>query len=102
MDFRTVGAIAALLVGLVWPDSQPWAQYYPPQPSAPLRPTGNAAQPITEQEFGLRPLIPIGLEPNVTGTLGGNPRSHMAALPPDVRPETGPVKELPPQFRRRL
>jgi lipoprotein-anchoring transpeptidase ErfK/SrfK len=24
----------------------------------------------------------------------------VAALPPDVRPETGPAKELPPQFRR--
>jgi lipoprotein-anchoring transpeptidase ErfK/SrfK len=95
MDFRAVGTIAALLIGLAWPDGQAWAQYYPPQPSAPLPPTGNAAH-------GLRPLIPIGPEPNVTGTLGGNPRSHMAALPPDVRPETGPVKELPPQFRRRL
>ena len=26
----------------------------------------------------------------------------MAALPPDYRPETGPRKELPPQFRRTL
>ena len=26
----------------------------------------------------------------------------MAAFPPDVRPETGPKKELPPQFRRTL
>ena len=26
----------------------------------------------------------------------------MAALPPEVRPETGPRKELPPQFRRTL
>jgi lipoprotein-anchoring transpeptidase ErfK/SrfK len=27
---------------------------------------------------------------------------NMAALPPEVRPETGPRKELPPQFRRTL
>jgi len=31
------------------------------------------------------------------------PDSHtMAALPPEVRPETGPKKQLPPQFRRTL
>jgi lipoprotein-anchoring transpeptidase ErfK/SrfK len=29
-----------------------------------------------------------------------DPRTHMAALPPEVRPETGPRKELPPQFQR--
>src|SRR6516164_6437702 len=39
-------------------------------------------------------------EPNATGTA---PDSHtMAALPPEVRPETGPKKQLPPQFRRTL
>src|SRR5262249_39113979 len=37
--------------------------------------------------------------PNATGTA---PDSHMAALPPEVRPETGPRKQLPPQFRRTL
>jgi lipoprotein-anchoring transpeptidase ErfK/SrfK len=31
----------------------------------------------------------------------GDPRT-IAALPPEVRPETGPKKELPPQFRRAL
>ena len=31
----------------------------------------------------------------------GDPR-NVAALPPEVRPETGPKKELPPQFRRTL
>ena len=91
MVFRTVGAFAALLIGLAWPDGQARAQYYLPQSSA---------QPIAEQQYGLRPLMPIGPEPNVTGTLGGNPRSHMAALPPDVRPEAGQAKELPPWFRR--
>jgi lipoprotein-anchoring transpeptidase ErfK/SrfK len=30
-----------------------------------------------------------------------DPRT-IAALPPEVRPETGPRKELPPQFRRTL
>jgi lipoprotein-anchoring transpeptidase ErfK/SrfK len=38
-----------------------------------------------------------------TGSIGGggDPR-NMAAFPPDVQPETGPKKELPPQFRRTL
>jgi lipoprotein-anchoring transpeptidase ErfK/SrfK len=41
-------------------------------------------------------------DPRVTGSSGrGDPR-NMAALPPDVRPETGPKKELAPQFRRTL
>jgi lipoprotein-anchoring transpeptidase ErfK/SrfK len=33
------------------------------------------------------------------GSAAGDPR-NVAALPPEVRPETGPKKELPPQFRR--
>ena len=38
-------------------------------------------------------------DPNATATA---PDSHMAAFPPEVRPETGPKKQLPPQFRRTL
>src|ERR1700730_2832656 len=93
MVFRTVGAFAALLIGLAWPDGQARAQYHVPT---------SRAQPIDDEQYRLRPLIPIGPQPNVTGTLGGNPRSHMAALPPDVRAEAGPAKELPPRFRRTL
>jgi lipoprotein-anchoring transpeptidase ErfK/SrfK len=33
---------------------------------------------------------------------GGGPPPNIAAFPPEVRPETGPKKELPPQFRRTL
>ena len=33
---------------------------------------------------------------------GGGPPPNMAAFPPEVRPETEPKKELPPQFRRTL
>jgi len=33
---------------------------------------------------------------------GGSPPPNMAAFPPEVRPETEPKKELPPQFRRTL
>src|SRR5262245_6623788 len=41
-------------------------------------------------------------DPRVTGSIGGDDPRNMAAFPPDVRPETGPKKELPPQFRRTL
>ena len=101
MVFRTVGSIAALLIGLAWP-SQASAQYYPPQPSTALPPAGTAARPVAEQQYGLRPPIPIEPGPDVTGTLGDNPNSHMVALPPDLRPETDPSEELPPQFQRTL
>jgi hypothetical protein len=83
MVFRTVGAIAALLIGVAWQDGQARAQYYSPQSSA---------QPMVGQQYGLRPLMPIEVEPNVTGTLGSNPRSHMVALQPNPRPEAGPAK----------
>jgi lipoprotein-anchoring transpeptidase ErfK/SrfK len=42
-------------------------------------------------------------DPRVTGsTGGGGDPPNMAAFPPDVQPEIGPKKELPPQFRRTL
>src|SRR5439155_24980165 len=41
-------------------------------------------------------------DPPVTGSTGGDDLRNMAAFPPDVRPETGPKKELAPQFRRTL
>ena len=37
----------------------------------------------------------------MTGSSSSDPH-YPAALPPEVRPETGPSKELPPQFRRTL
>ena len=45
--------------------------------------------------------MPIGPDPNATGAVR-DPRTQMAALPPEVRPEFGPRKELPAQFRRAL
>jgi lipoprotein-anchoring transpeptidase ErfK/SrfK len=50
----------------------------------------------------VRPPLAIGpgqTDPAPAGATGG---VRMAALPPEVRPETGPAKELPPQFRRTL
>ena len=55
------------------------------------------ATPVSPGQIGPGPF-----DPRVIGsTQGGDPR-NMAALPPDVRPETGPKKELAPQFRRTL
>jgi lipoprotein-anchoring transpeptidase ErfK/SrfK len=44
---------------------------------------------------------------DATGAVGGpgggtNSGSAIAGLPPDYQPEQGPVRELPPQFRRQL
>jgi lipoprotein-anchoring transpeptidase ErfK/SrfK len=53
------------------------------------------------EQDGVRPPMSIGpgqVDPGPAGAVRGDAR--MAALPPDVRPETGPVKELPLQFRR--
>jgi len=46
-------------------------------------------------------IIPGQGDPGVTGSISSNPQ-RVVALPPEVRPETGPNKELPPQFRRGL
>jgi lipoprotein-anchoring transpeptidase ErfK/SrfK len=47
----------------------------------------------------------VGSPPIGAGVPGSIPRgdpSNMAALPPEVRPEIAPAKELAPQFRRTL
>jgi lipoprotein-anchoring transpeptidase ErfK/SrfK len=76
----------------------------------PPGPAGSAEQDAILRE-AMRPPLPINPgqigpvpdDPRVTGSIGGggDPR-NMAAFPPDVRPETGPKKEAPPQFRRTL
>ena len=42
-----------------------------------------------------------GRDAGITGSTRGEP-GGFAGLPPEVRPETGPAKELPSQFRRTL
>jgi lipoprotein-anchoring transpeptidase ErfK/SrfK len=74
-------------------------------------PPGPAAKQDAILQEAMRSRVPISPgqvdpgpdDPSVTGSTGGggDPR-NMAAFPPDVRPETGPKKELPPQFRRTL
>src|SRR5262249_50927629 len=78
-----------------------------PQGAPPALPSTTAAQPglaAPADASAVRPPMTIGptlqSDPGATTTLRGD--AHFAALPPDVRPETGPAKELPPQFRRAL
>jgi lipoprotein-anchoring transpeptidase ErfK/SrfK len=114
--------------GPVYPDEAalppPPGAYREPPPPAPYgyerpaagarpyygSPNPNYASPPAgaDQPDATRPPLPISpgqigagqADPNATGTA---PDSHtMAALPPEVRPETGPKKQLPLQFRRTL
>jgi lipoprotein-anchoring transpeptidase ErfK/SrfK/transposase-like protein len=87
MYFRSAGIIATLLIGLEGPGCQAFAQHYPSQLYPP--PLAYPAPPGPPY----RPLPPIDADDDPRDT---------AALPPEVRPETGPKKELPPQFRRTL
>ena len=118
--------------GPVYPDEAglpppPGAYREPPQQGSPPAPYGSqpaaagprpyygssnpnyASPPAGAYEpDATRPPLPISPgqigagqgDPNATATV---PDSHtMAAFPPEVRPETGPKKQLPPQFRRTL
>ena len=124
MILRTVGVTATLLVALGVPSGGVRAQYYPypprqaypypPLPSPPYRPL-----PPADADDDGPPQVPYhgplngagvpraGVEANA-GASGpvqsdsryGDPRYMV--LPPEDRPETGPRKDLPPQFRRTL
>ena len=114
MVFRATGIIATLLIGLGGPGCQAFAQYYSPQVYPPPRAYPTSPGPP------YRPLPPVdadGDEPQRPYSVGvGVPRAgaagsgqvdredprDLAALPPEVRPETGPMKSLPPLFRRTL
>jgi lipoprotein-anchoring transpeptidase ErfK/SrfK len=63
------------------------------EPSDPRQRFGRpGVQPVPESQDPYRPPLSIGPEEQAV----------MAALPPEERPETGPTKELPPQFRRTM
>jgi lipoprotein-anchoring transpeptidase ErfK/SrfK len=83
--------------------------YYGVPGAIPPGPAGSAEQDAIRRD-AMRPPQPISpvqtgpgpVDPRVTGsTQAADPR-NMAAFPPEVRPETGSKKELPPQFRRTL
>jgi lipoprotein-anchoring transpeptidase ErfK/SrfK len=62
-----------------------------------LQETMRSGPPLSRDQIG-----PGIFDPRAIGsTQGGDPR-NMAAFPPDVRPETGPKKEMAPEFRRTL
>ena len=101
MIFFRTGLIAALLIGLGPLGGPAWAQYdaplYPPAPVSPSQPI-----PLNPDRAVRDPAAPTDATgPSRIDLRNGDSR-NMAALPPEVRPETGPRKELPPQFRRTL
>jgi lipoprotein-anchoring transpeptidase ErfK/SrfK len=83
--------------------------YYGAPGAIPPGPAGSAEQDAILRE-ATRSRAPISAgqispgpdDPRVTGSIGDSDPRNMAAFPPDVRPETGPKKELAPQFRRTL
>jgi len=101
MIFFRAGLMAALLIGLGALGGPAWAQYdaplYPPAPVSPSQPI--PLDPDRAARGPVAPTDPTGA--NRIDSRNGDSR-NMAALPPEVRPETGPRKELPPQFRRTL
>jgi lipoprotein-anchoring transpeptidase ErfK/SrfK len=89
--------------------SEDYEPYYGVPGGIPPGSAGSAEQDAILQE-AMRSRVPIRPgqvdpgpdDPHVTGSTGGGDPRNMAAFPPDVRPEIGPKKELPPQFRRTL
>jgi lipoprotein-anchoring transpeptidase ErfK/SrfK/transposase-like protein len=114
MAFRTAIVIASFLIGLGGLARESFAQYYPPQAYPPPRDYPLAGyQPLPPVDADDDYDLPAGgrshtgaagpgqVDPPGPGLMRDDPRT-LAALPPEVRPETGPKKELPPQFRRTL
>jgi lipoprotein-anchoring transpeptidase ErfK/SrfK len=68
------------------------------------RPSYGATVSVLNEQDATRPappIVPGQGDPRVTGSISSDPQ-RMAALPPELRPETASKKELPPQFRRSL
>jgi len=116
MVFRAVLIIATLLIGLGGPGCQAFAQYYPPEVYPPPRayptppgPPYRLLPPVDADDEPQRPYhgSSVGAGMPRAGAAGSGQVDRedpcdMAALPPEVRPETAPNKSLPPQFRRTL
>ena len=89
---------------------------YPPPPAGRVYPGSYSElppQPAPALEGFQRPPAGVPGSEDVTGTVRAptyapppaaaqNRDAAIAALPPEDQPETGPRKELPPQFRRQL
>jgi len=129
MLFRTVGAIATLLIGLGvsggdalaqhYPLAQPYPPsqaYPPPQGYPPYRPLPPLADAQDDQFYDVQgralppgTVVPQAADPPPAARYGrgGSVYPEEAdtgyrALPPEVRPEIDPKKEPPSQFRRTL
>jgi lipoprotein-anchoring transpeptidase ErfK/SrfK len=82
--------------------SQPGTRIVRPNPA--VLATGVPGALPSEQD-GMRPPMVIGpaqADAPPVAAPGIRPDARFAALPPEEQPETGPRKELPPQFRRTL
>jgi lipoprotein-anchoring transpeptidase ErfK/SrfK len=90
-------AAIAAVIGLGSSCGSALAQYYPPRlyppPQAPFNPSVPWVDPDDDTA--------AAAQRDAAGSTRADPRGF-GALPPEVRPETGPRKELPPQFRRAL
>jgi lipoprotein-anchoring transpeptidase ErfK/SrfK len=97
VSLQRAATTAALLIGVGSSCGSAFAQFYPfpayPPPQAPL----NRPVPWVDPDDDAA----AATQRNATGSTRADPRGY-GALPPEVRPETGPKKELPPQFRRAL
>ncbi len=64
--------------------------------------SGTRQRAVLDEQDTSQPRQPVSRQgERLSGSVSSDPR-RMAALPPEVRPETGPNKELAPQFRRTL
>jgi hypothetical protein len=114
MISRAAGVIATLLIAVPCCEvrAQIYLYPYPPPPASAYRAPadddddGPAQVPYyrlpspeprtgTEANAGR---APVQSDPRTGDPRNSDPR--FSALPPEDRPETGPRKELPPQFRR--
>src|SRR5262245_45416065 len=114
MISRAAGVIATLLIAVPGCEvrAQTYLYPYPPPPAPPY-------QAPTDADDDGPPQVPYYPSPNRAwanrGGIGGRAPVHgdprtdrgprnsdprFSALPPEDQPETGPRKELPPQFRR--
>ena len=80
----------------------PPAPYGYERPAAGARPYYASPPAGADQPDGTRPPLPISPGQIGAGQGDTSATGAMAAFPPEVRPETGPKKQLPPQFRRTL
>jgi lipoprotein-anchoring transpeptidase ErfK/SrfK len=123
MISRTAGVISTLLIAFAAAGGEARAQYYyvyPAWRAYPPPPPGYRPLPHVEADDDFEPVSPYYRAPDgawvprpsvpqgraatpaeANAAPSGAPVDpRYAALPPEDRPETGPRKELPPQFRR--